>query len=357
MYARISLIAAATALVATSAASAATKQVSMGLPHVAAAKAFQKANADALDFFPHVVTVNAGDTVKFVPSGFHSVNVPAKGARPYELLLPGDPVAGSKDAAGADFWFNGQPAFGFNPKLFGASNFGKSFTYTGAKTVESGAPLTDKPKPMSVKFAKAGTYTYYCDIHPGMKGTVKVLPKGAKAPSARSDAKTVAAQLKRDAGQLKRLQAFKPGSGVVQIGNAAKYGVESYDFFPAKTSVKVGTTVTFQMPAASFEVHSATTGPGNPESEPDSYLGKLAGSFNGPAPDPAAFYPSDQPGGTPASLTSSLHGNGFWNSGVMDSIAASPLAQSNKVTFDAPGTYSFYCMIHPFMKATVTVTS
>ena len=30
---------------------------------------------------------------------------------------------------------------------------------------------------MTVKFTKSGTFTYYCDIHPGMKGTVKVLAK------------------------------------------------------------------------------------------------------------------------------------------------------------------------------------
>ena len=28
---------------------------------------------------------------------------------------------------------------------------------------------------------------------------------------------------------------------------------------------------------------------------------------------------------------------------------------ANQVTFGAPGKYDFYCMIHPFMKATVTV--
>jgi plastocyanin len=34
---------------------------------------------------------------------------------------------------------------------------------------------------------------------------------------------------------------------------------------------------------------------------------------------------------------------------------ASPLPSSNTVTFGAPGTYTYYCMIHPFMKGTVVV--
>jgi plastocyanin len=39
----------------------------------------------------------------------------------------------------------------------------------------------------------------------------------------------------------------------------------------------------------------------------------------------------------------------------MDTSNASPLPASGAVTFGAPGSYDFYCLIHPFMKATVTV--
>jgi plastocyanin len=70
--------------------------------------------------------------------------------------------------------------------------------------------------------------------------------------------------------------------------------------------------------------------------------------------DPRGVYPSEQPP-TAAALTPALHGNGFWNTGVMDTVAGTPLPGSNSVTFGAPGKYDFYCLIHPFMKATVTV--
>ena len=39
----------------------------------------------------------------------------------------------------------------------------------------------------------------------------------------------------------------------------------------------------------------------------------------------------------------------------MDTTTASPLPEAGAVTFGAPGTYDFYCLIHPFMKGTVTV--
>ncbi len=57
----------------------------------------------------------------------------------------------------------------------------------------------------------------------------------------------------------------------------------------------------------------------------------------------------------PAALTPTLHGNGFWSTGALDGIAASPPPQANAVTFSTPGVYPYVCLVHPFMKGTVTV--
>jgi plastocyanin len=347
----------AAVLFAPAVANAATKTVYMGLPTAAASKAFQKDNADVNAYFPSGTTIHVGDKVSFVVHGFHTIDLPARGGSPAGLVAPtGAMIANENDAAGSPFWFNGQPQFGFNSVLVTNQGFGKSFTYNTSKTILSGLPFADKPKPMNVKFTKKGTYSYYCDVHPGMKGTVHVVAKTAKAPSKRADAKAVRAQVAAAQKILANVDKFKPGSGTIQIGGAGKKGVESYNFFPASTSVKVGTTMTFRMPTGSTEVHTATTGPGDPEKEPSSYLGTLAASVNSPAFAGAAFYSSEQPGGTPASLTPTLHGNGFWNAGFLDVNKNTPLAPSNQVTFAAPGTYTFHCLIHPFMKATVTVT-
>ena len=126
--------------------------------------------------------------------------------------------------------------------------------------------------------------------------------------------------------------------------------------YPATQTVPVGTTIKFSMSAKTYEVHTATFGPGNPETEPTSYLGDLANHFaNDPVFPSQAVYPSDPPPAGPAALTPTLHGNGFWNSGLLDVDKATPLPTSNAVTFAAPGTYNFYCLVHPFMKGTVVV--
>ena len=89
--------------------------------------------------------------------------------------------------------------------------------------------------------------------------------------------------------------------------------------------------------------------------DPTSYIGAIADSFNLPQFDPRGVYPSE-PLGTIGQLTPTYHGNGFWNSGALDAQSATALVQPTaKVTFAQPGTYHFACMIHPVMRGTVTV--
>ena len=350
-------IAAAVGVLAVpAAASAATKTVDMGTP-ISSQKAFQKDFADVNDFFPHGTTIHVGDSIKFVPTGFHSVDIPRKGGSALALILPtGQTIAGVNDAANAAFWFNGQSNVSFNPRLGPPGLFGKKVTYTGAKRVESGLPLAQRPKPFSVKFLRTGSYTYYCDVHAGMKGTIKVVSKNGKVPTARQDKAALNTQIASTLKTAKRLQHSVVQGNNVSVGASGAGGVESYAFYPANKTVTAGTTVSFRMSSKSFEDHTATTGPGDPENQPTSYLGVIAASFQGAAFDPRGVYPSEAPGSIGA-LTPTFHGNGFWNSGVMDtSSATAALPKSNAVTFSAPGTYTFYCMIHPFMKGTVTVT-
>ena len=346
--------AAVVALALPIAAQASTKTVYMGPPQKNA-KTFEDLQSEVNAFFPSATTIHVGDTVAFAP-GFHNVDFPAKGGKPTPFLTPTSSNATDvKDEAGNPFWFNGQPLFGFNPAILGAP---KTATFNGKKSVIGPVPVLGKPFAFKVKFTKTGTFTYYCDIHAGMKGKIHVVAKKAKAPSAKDDAKTVARQLAAAAKTAKKLAATTPPSGVVDVGVAGPGGVEYFNIVGPKSPISVGTTLKFQMSKGSYEVHTATTGPGDPRNEQDttSYLNSLAATFQGPGPfDGRAIYPSDAPGGTPASLTSQLHGNGFWNSGAMDLDNATPIAGENSVKFDAPGTYQFYCLIHPVMHATITV--
>jgi plastocyanin len=346
---RTAAIASAAAIfVVPAAAQAKTKSISVGPPAAAAKAMGQTATANA--FFPSKMKVNVGDSVKFVPAGFHTINLPKKGDGALDLIVPtGQKVAGSTDAVGAAFWFNGQDGLSLNP-AFATSAYGKKFTYNGSKQVESGLPA-EKAKPMTVKFTKAGSYKVYCDLHPGMVGSVTVAKKGAKVPTAKQDAAAVKKQADAAVKAAKGLESTNPGANTVDLGVAAKGGVEYFGMAPSNLTVPAGTTVKFQMTKGSYEAHTATFGPGNIE-DPQSYVGAIAASFESPAIDPRGAYPSDV---TPVSMSPTLHGNGFWNSGVLDAVGASPLPESSSITFGTPGTYTYYCLIHPFMRGTVTV--
>jgi plastocyanin len=340
---------AAAVFLVPAAAQAKTKEMYVGPPPATAKKLGEASTANA--FFPSKLMVNVGDSVSFVPAGFHTINLPKKGDGPLSLIVPtGQKVAGSVDAAGAAFWFNGQDGLSLNP-AFATSAYGKKFSYTGAKQVESGLPAGDKPKPMTVKFTKAGTYKVFCDLHPGMAASVTVAKKGATIPTSKQDAATVKKQAAAAVKAAKGLESTNPGANTVNLGMAAKGGVEYLGMVPSALTVAKGTTVKFQMSKGTYEAHTATFGPGNIE-DPKSYIGAIAASFESPAIDPRGAYPSDV---TPVSLSPTTRGNGFWNSGVLDLVKASPLPASSSVKFDTPGSYTYYCLIHPFMRGTVTV--
>jgi plastocyanin len=340
-------------LLVPAAASGATKDMYAGTPPkglLNGVPAFATDNA----FYPKRTTIHKGDKVSFQIAGFHNVMLVPKGATPPELFVldPSKPVAGVKDAGGADFWFNGQPSVGVNPQV-AAPTGPKSFD--GSVLVGSGLPLGGPPKPMKVKFPKKGTYTVLCALHPGMKGTVVVKGKKAAIPTAKQDKRRIKAQAKAAAKLAKKLVAGKgvPSGATIKAGND-KAGVATLAFFPAQKTVKVGTAVTFTMSNKSTETHNVAFAP-----EP--YAGELAQAFLGPnGLDPRTVYPSE-PLGTGLGLVvdgGNRHGNGFVNTGLLDDVAASPVPKSQTVTFTKPGTYQYYCIVHGAeMKGTVTVTS
>ena len=334
---------------------AATKTVTMGTS-AAQQKIIQRQyGSDANAFFPSNVAIHVGDSVRFNPTNFHSVHFFGKSGKLAPIfLLTGKQISGVLDENGVPFGFNGLPELGFNPVLFAPpGKFGKTVVVNGNNEIESGLPLADKPKPMTVRFTKAGLFKYHCDLHPGMQGTVRVAARRKPIPSAKSDAKRVKAQFAKNVKVAKTFPAVKPPDRTVDVGLFGPGGTSLFGVVPEKLTVPVGTTVTFQMTTCNNEVHTATTGPGDPENQPKSYLGTIAASLNGPSPDQRALYPSD-PGPTPAALTPTLHGNGFWSSGGMTGISGTALPKSSQVTFAGPGVYQFYCMIHPFMHGTIT---
>jgi plastocyanin len=350
------LLAVLVALFAASSAMAkpATKLVYAGIPpgvNKIAAKLLPKNfnklyNPDINAFFNKKTTINVGDTVSFQFRGFHTVDLPGSTGKALPLILPGPgTVTGANDAAGNPFWFNGVvPPLGFNPALGPRS---KGTTYNGKTRLDSGLPAgTGAPKPFNVKFTKPGTYKFFCDVHPGMVGTVVVKAAGKPIPSAKQDAAATVAQATTDIKEAKKVAKTPLPADTVSLGQTGPGGVELFTMFPASLTVPANTTVTFQMSKDTFETHTATFGP-------VPYLTKLADSFLSPSISPIATYPSAPPGTITESPTA--HGNGFANVGALDQIPATPLPSSGKIDFTTPGTYHFVCLIHAQMQGTIVV--
>jgi plastocyanin len=309
-------------------------------------KNFSKAfNPDINAFFNKKVTINLGDSVSFKLRGLHTIDFPVKAGAPLPLIVPRSTlVSGVNDAAGNPFWFNGKvPNVGFNPVLLTGS---KAKTYDGSQRWDSGLPF-GKPHPIKLTFTKAGTYKYFCDVHPGMIGTVVVKPAGASIPSAKQDTAATIAQVTTAIKQAKKAAATKQPANTVSLGESGPSGVELFTMFPKTLTVKAGTVVTFRMSRDSFETHTATFGP-------TKTLTQLAKGFEAVTFPAQGVYPSDPPGSI--TVSPSVHGDGFANVGALDNDPASkPIPSSGKIDFTTAGTYQFICLIHPFMHGTIIV--
>jgi len=64
---------------------------------------------------------------------------------------------------------------------------------------------------------KAGTYTFYCDVHAGMKGTVRVLSRYRTIPSAAADKRTLSKQLATDLTLAKGLESANLPANTVLV--------------------------------------------------------------------------------------------------------------------------------------------
>jgi plastocyanin len=305
-----------------------------------------KYSPDINGFFNKKTTINVGGTVSFQIRGFHTIDFPAKGGTALPLIVPGTLATGVNDAAGNPFWFDGKvPNVGLNTALFAPP---KAKTFNGSQRWDSGLPAGNgPPKPFNLKFTKPGTYKYFCDVHPGMIGTVVVKPAGKSIPSAKQDAAATVAQVTSDIKAAKKAAASKIPADTVSLGESTRGGVELYAMFPTSLTVNPGTVVTFQMSKNTFETHTATFGD-------KSTLQTLAKGFTGATFPAQGIYPSDPT--QPVTESPTNHGNGFANVGALDNDPATKqIPSSGKIDFTTAGTYQFICLIHPNMHGTIIV--
>jgi plastocyanin len=345
------VIATLAAACAAPAASAKTKVVVAGGPPPNAGQAGGLKFPAALDFngfFRRTVTIHAGDSVKWVFSKrvVHTVTFLAKGqSRPaLEQPDPTHPYTGFNDSTGAPFWFNGQPSLLIPPD----HAFPQGGPAADGTTYRNSGLSAPTFAPYTLKFPKKGTYKYLCLVHPGMDGRVKVLPKSARIPSAKADRKARNAEYRKAFKAAKKLAKLKPKGNDVVAGSD-KGNVAWFRFFPATRTIKAGQSVHFSITSKS-EIHTMSFGP-----QATADLVMVEPQASGPPRlqfSPLIMLPSDLP--LPP-YTGSNHGNGFFNTGLMDTNPQSPPPSSVDVTFTTPGNYLYECTIHPGMQGTIRV--
>jgi plastocyanin len=187
-----------------------------------------------------------------------------------------------------------------------------------------------------------------------MAGSVKVLARNRPVPSAREDRRAAVAQLERAVERSRQLARFTPTGNSV-VGGHDRGEVAWFRFFPRTRTVSVGQSVRFSVSSTS-EIHTVRFGPDAWRSPADKELVMVQPQPSGPPRlqfNGLIFLPSDP---VLPPYTGANHGNGFLNTGVIDTNPNSPAPASVNVTFATRGTFEFECTIHPGMQGTITVT-
>jgi plastocyanin len=303
-------------------------------------------------FYPKQVVVHQGDKVKFSILGFHTVTFPKAGS-PFPRLLQSDGAnPAANDPAGAPYWWSGTTrSLMINPTVVSPAG---GTTVTGARTVSSGAPQGNRPS-FTVTFPRTGTFQVLCLVHPTMKGSVKVLPSVASAPTSAELARRAAKQKAADrqaARDLIRKAPSKAGASDVLIGPGDNRAT-ILAFFPKLRTVTAGSDVTFRMGGRN-EIHTVTFGP-------QQFVGQVAKKTfegSGLGLDSEGTLPTDPPALGPPSVSPAAHGNGFVSSGIL-ADPGMPVSAPHRFTFrfSTPGVYSFTCLVHPEMKGRIVVTA
>jgi plastocyanin len=219
--------------------------------------------------------------------------------------------------------------------------------YDGTTLANSGLEplITGSPTPsFTMSFATPGKYTYYCILHPGMRGTVDVVAAGSKAqtPAQVSAAGKAEQQrwLAEGRSAKRRFEAAKPRkvrgpngttTWTVAMGTSTAH-TDIDAFAPAPTRVHQGDSVTFVN--GSKAPHTATF-PGQQPPITSTIAPETKTAIPGPSPQ-------------------TLNSTDLFNSGQLPGAyppapgepVPSLAARSFTFVVPAPGTYGYYCILH-----------
>ena len=136
---------------------------------------------------------------------------------------------------------------------------------------------------MTVKFTKTGHVHVLLRHPPGHEGHGQGARQEQEDPvgqGGRQDAQATRSRVTLKIAKTLPKTTPAAGNGRRRRGRQVRRRV--LRLLPAHPDGAVGTTLKFQMTAGTCEVHTATFGPGDPEKEPNSYLGQLAAAFQRP---------------------------------------------------------------------------
>ena len=341
-------------------------------------------NFEYVDFFPRNATViRDNSTIAFQwnagsPDGFHTAT-----------LLPADSSPGPTTWAGSNALVNPDEAadgnqLQLNPSVVAPSQPGCGFgpqadcSYDGGHQLNSGALPTPTGATFRVHIfldASAPTTLHFvCLIHPGMQGSLTVLPADYEGPlqistSASSSAAassqyasdTTEALAAESAANNKAVSTNSDGTHTITMsaGTASQH-VEVAEMLPNRVEIRPGDHVKWTTGTKS-DIHTVTFPQGdNPQTEPIPFVCESASgadtNASAPGPigcsNPAAFEIHFNPapvGPTVITSTSTVA-----SSGIVANPPA-PFPTSYTFTFSNSGTFAYQCRIHDHMVGSIVV--
>jgi plastocyanin len=129
-------------------------------------------------FYPDALSVKVGTTVTFKSGSINEPHNIGIGEVNYQFgllgqidLFPAGP--GTPDQVNPMLFYGSDPPAA-GPRTFAGNNHGNGFLATNV--VWKGSLIPGIAKQTQVKFTAPGTFTYMCQIHPNMVGTINVHP-------------------------------------------------------------------------------------------------------------------------------------------------------------------------------------
>jgi plastocyanin len=340
------------------------------------------------DFFTRSIRVHQGDTVDFrfaVPD--HLIQVASNEAvarQALPLFTPDETTAVEGNALGS-----GGPKIVLGPAVFlnfgGAPACGQTVAgrcrFDGSGPSDPGFASPSSSDWFLQVNAPAGAYSYFCHLHPGMRGTLDVVPNNVAVQSQEQIDHLSAMQFGRDQraavalyNDANQVDAQRTDSGAtvytVHVGVTSRdRHIAIHDMLPSKLSLKPGDIVQYQW--QTNVIHTVEFAPVSPFGvDCETSYAPLSSSSNELPPCPSGAPEFSEPGplfpveviGDPGSQVSGALLTDTTDSGLLVGASYAQYygalgADNWSVKAGAIGAHQYFCAIHDWMTGTITVGS